>query len=205
MTQASKIALVLSLAFLSLVCSSGPAMNPNDIKKQVEAAEALVKAEWRKIKEPAGPPGQFVGWSPAVSPALPAAWPPDGKGQIHYYAYAYGFRPSLSDAQVVGAPWARVTVDATGRASPRLGILTRKVKEIGIQGVRPLRTDEIPVAKSYDAVEAELYKLSRQTSLANIDTSAIKRYFRHWCDTNGTMAEQIRPLHKAFFDWVGCK
>jgi len=104
----------------------------------------------------------------------------------------------------VGALWARVTVDANGRVAPHLEILTRQIKEIGIQGVRPLRAEEIAVVKSYDAVEAQLYKLSREAARGNIDAPAIQRYFSLWCETSGTVAEQIRPYHKEFFHWLGC-
>jgi hypothetical protein len=181
-------------------------MNPKDLRRQVET---LVKAEWRRVeasKSPAASPEDFVSWSYSISPVIPAAWPPDGKGLLYYYVYAYGLNlRRLADAQLTAAPWGRVKVDVTGRTAPSLEILTKQIEKIGPQGVRPLMAEEVAVFKTEDAVEEELFKLSRQTGFGRTENPAIKRYYRLWCETNGTVVEQIRTRHQPFFKWVGCE
>jgi hypothetical protein len=180
-------------------------MSTKDSKKQVED---LVKAEWKKLSttvEPAKAIDDFVGWSYSISPAIPAVWPPDGKGLLYYYAYAYGLSPRFADAQLIAAPWGRVKVDVTGRAAPSLEILNKQIEEIGPQGVRPLMAEEIAVLDTEDAVEKQLWELSRRTGLGGTADDSVKRYYRLWCQTNGTVAEKIRARHKQFFDWLGCQ
>ncbi len=181
-------------------------MDPQLNQQQVEA---LVKTEWGKIRAtiPASKSfDHYVGWQYAVSPPIPASWPPDGSGLLYFYAFAYGGNPArLADGQFVAAPWARVNVDATGKSAPKLEILRKGIKEVGIQGVRPLTQDQITVLKIQPEFEAQMSRLSRDTALPPAATEALKSYFTLWCVTNGTIAEQLRPLHKDFFNWVGCE
>jgi hypothetical protein len=195
------------VALTTLALVAGGPMEPQESVR--EKVEAMVKEEWKKIEatiEPAASPQDFMGWRYALSPAIPAAWPPDGKGSVYYYAFAYGLNPTrLADAEFVAAPWLRVKVDAIGKSAPQLEILTKKIKEIGIQGVRPLEAEELGVLKQAKQVEEQVYKLTQATSLRSVDSVTVKQHYQLWCSTQGAIAEQLRPQHKKFFDWVGCK
>jgi hypothetical protein len=181
-------------------------MDAQSLRRQVES---LIKAEWTKIdptRAMAKSIDEFKSWSFAVTPPIPAAWPPDGKGVVYYYAYAYGMNPSrLADGEWIAAPWARVKVDATGQAASQLEMLTKGIKEVGIQGVRPLRDEEIKTLDQQAAVEEQIQTISKKTSLRGIDAKPLKQFFQLWCSTNGVIVEQLRSKHPQFFDWVGCK
>ena len=197
---------IWGLALSALFLLSGAAMESQSERQQVEA---LVKAEWGKPRAAIPAPksfDQYVSWQYAISPPVPASWPPDGSGLLYFYAFAYGANPTrLADGQFVAAPWARVRVDATGKSAPKLEILRKDIKGVGIQGVRPLTQDQITVLKTGSECEAQMFKLSQGTSLPIADTEALRSCFTLWCATHGTVVEQLRPLHKDFFNWIGCK
>jgi hypothetical protein len=98
-----------------------------------------------------------------------------------------------------------VKVDATGQAASQLEMLTKGIKEVGIQGVRPLRDEEIKTLDQQAAVEEQIQTISKKTSLRGIDAKPLKQFFQLWCSTNGVIVEQLRSKHPQFFDWVGCK
>lgn len=181
------------------------AMEPQSPRQEVES---IIKVSWANIKSGLPAPrsfNEFVSWDYAIAPAIPAAWPPDGKGVVYYYTFAYGSNPArLVDGQFVAAPWAQVKVDVA-RGAPELEILSKGIKEIGIQGVRPLREEEIKIFNQRAAVEEQIQTLSRKTSLHAIDAKRLKEFFQLWCSTNGVIAEELRRKHPQFFEWVGCK
>ncbi len=180
-------------------------MQPATFRAQVEA---LVQAEWRSVKassrKATASPRDSVSWSYRITPPLPASWPPGGKGQVCYYAFAGGLRPALADAEVVAAPWARVVMDATGRQNPGLEILTPQLQELGIQGVRPLTKEEISIWDSRDAVEQEIYGLSRSVTRPD-GAGRLKEFYCLFLKTHGAVGKAVRSRHREFFDWLGCE
>jgi hypothetical protein len=179
--------------------------------KQVQAkVEELVKAEWEKIPKPLPPgadnPGSasWIGWSYRISPPFPAAWPPDGKGIVYYYAYATGFQPAaLIDAERLGPVWARVKVDATGQEAPRLEVLAKEIKVVGTIGVRPLTQEEIAVYDTGDAVAAQVCEASRKTDPKALDAPSVRKYYCAWSKDSG-VGDDIRKYQPEFFRWLGC-
>ena len=179
--------------------------------KQVQAkVEALVKAEWERIPKPlpsgADNPGSaaWIGWSYRISPPIPAAWPPDGKGVLYYYAYATGFQPAaLIDAERLGPVWARVKVDATGASAPRLEVLAKEINVVGTIGVRPLTQEEITVYDTGDAVVAQVCEVSTKPDAKVLDAPSVRKYYCAWSKDSG-VGKDIRTYHPEFFRWLGC-
>ena len=179
--------------------------------KQVQAkVEALVKAEWERIPKPLPPdadnPGSaaWIGWSYRISPPIPAAWPPDGKGVLYYYAYATGFQPAaLIDAERLGPVWARVKVDATGASAPRLEVLAKEINVVGTIGVRPLTKEEIAVYDIGDPVVAQVYEASRKTDAKALDAPSVRKYYCAWSRDSG-VGHDVRKYQPEFFRWLGC-
>jgi hypothetical protein len=176
--------------------------------------ESLVKQSWIAIqkeqpgvasRDASGQPTGVVGWQYVVSPPFPCEWPPNGQGQICYYAYASGQRFGLVDAEVIAAPWGRVLWDATGKKPPRIEVLGKVLKEAGVQGVRPLLQQEIAVYQTAKVAEAKLLLLSRTSSLKSDAAPTIRRYYCRWSKDNGVAVGQIQPLHPGFFNWLDCK
>jgi hypothetical protein len=178
-------------------------MDPQSRRQEVDS---LVQAEWKKLRDKlprAASPQEFTSWEYQLTPPIPAAWPPDGQGIVYYYAFAYGTRMDLRDAQSFAAPWARITVE--GESAPRLEILEKAIQQVGIQGVRPLREEEARILSQRAVVEGQIHRLTAKTSLAGIDPRPLREYFQFWCSTHGVIAEQLRPRHPQFFAWAGCK
>lgn len=187
-------------------------MNLEQIRSKVDE---LIKAQWGKVEpslasrpdgqpiDPSSPDYKF--WEYRISPAFPAAWPPDGKGLVYYYAYAAARNPSvLMDGEWLGPLWARVKVDATSRAVPQLEILTREIKEVGTIGVRPLTKEEIDICNAADSVTAELYDTLQRADLRRLNAPPIRQYYCAWGRDTG-MGRAIRTYHPEFFKWLGCK
>lgn len=161
------IALALSFQGASLFAATVP-----------EAVVSLVRAEWPKIfpSDSKGPPF----WSHRVSPGFPCSWPVKERGPLCYYAYAAAFDPQLADGERIAAPWARVTVERNN--PPKAELLTKAVKELGIQGVRPLKKGETEILKTDS-----------------------KGFYCLWAGTNGVIAAELRKIHPEFFEWLGCR
>jgi hypothetical protein len=207
MKKSAVILVTVLLIFFGIACRRRPAMDAKQVQGKVEE---LVKAEWEKIAKPLPPgadnPGSpsWIGWSYQISPPFPAAWPPDGKGGLYYYAYATGFQPGgLADGERLGPVWARIKVDVTGQSAPRLEILAKEIKVVGTVGVRPLTQEEIAVYGTGDALAAQVYEASRKTDAKALDAASARKYYCDWAKDSG-VGEDIRRFHSEFFKWLGC-
>jgi hypothetical protein len=201
------ILIAVSLAFCGGNRGRRPPMDAKQIQAQVEE---LVKAEWEKIPKPLPPgadsPGStaWIGWSYRISPPFPAAWPPDGKGVLYYYAYATGFQPAaLADAERLGPVWARVKVDTTGQEALQVEVLAKEINVVGTIGVRPLTKEEIAVYDTGDTVVAQVYEASRRTDAKALDAPSVRKYYCAWSRDSG-VGKDISSYHPEFVKWLGC-
>ena len=144
-----------------------------------------VEAAWAGLGEAAR------GWVPALSPPVPAAWPAAVGGRTRRYAFAYRARPGLADGAEVAAPWAFVEEGVT--------ILTRTLTPLGIQGVRPMRAEEIALAER-DAEVASL--LAGPLDAAG--AALIRAFHCGWAARQGVIARDVLARHPDFAAWLGC-
>jgi hypothetical protein len=167
--------LIFSLLTLAL-SFQGPSLFADAVP---DAVTSLVRAEWQKISssDSKGPPF----WSVRVTPGIPCAWPVKEGGSLCYYAYAAALDPQLADGERTAAPWAKVTADPAQKTPPKLEVLMKEAKEIGIQGVRPLNKEEIGAARDP------------------------KDSFCFWVRNNGVIAGELKKLHRQFFDSLECR
>jgi len=105
----------------------------------------------------------------------------------------------------VAAPWGRVEVDPRGTGGPKFRRLSEKLREIGIQGVRPLTQEETAIFQKEAAAEAYLATLTSLTDKNEKDVRMLRQYFCTWCQFNGHIVREICPAHEEFFLWLGCK
>lgn len=175
--------------------------------------EALVRQSWEAIQKaqpgaevepPSEPPKRVVSWNCIITPPFPCKWPPNGEGEVCYYAYATGRRVGLLDAEVVTAPWGRVLLDATRKKPPKMEILTRELSEAGIQGARPLIPQEVAIYRTAEVIETAIQDLSKTTQPKTAGIAPIKRYYCQWSKDNGVVSDQVRTLHMGFFLWLEC-
>lgn len=155
------------------------------------------------VEESAKAVTKGTSWRPRVSPPFPVAWPPAGGGGVDYYAYAFSFDPRLADGEHVGAPWARVRVEGR-RGEPRLEVLTKRIEDRGIQGVRPLSQQEAAVLRETDALEEKLLSILVSRQRWPIVADDVREYYCLWVSVNA-VAKDIRPRHEAFFTWLDCR
>lgn len=150
--------------------------------------------------------GSDMVWSLALTPALPAAWPPAPGGQTPWIRYAYArgrkFPPEgLADAERISAPWLRIEMLA-GRPEARFVLLATGLQPVSIQGVRPLRKEEADVlfrSQEYDVPPASL---PQSFSPDDPRLAPLRAYYRLWLQTNGAVAELIKANHVKFFEWI---
>ena len=171
----------------------------------------LLDAQWKNVKpivpiRPGEDPGLGVFWEYRISPPFPSHWPPDGSLKLIYYIYAAGLSPrALVDGEYVAAPWGRVEVDPRGTGGPKFRHLSEKLREIGIQGVRPLTQEEAAIFQKKAAAEAYLATLTSLTDKIEKDVRMLRQYFCTWWQFNSHIVKEIRPAHEQFFLWLGCK
>ena len=157
-----------------------PALAPLPVRAQ---RMPEVEAAWAGLGE------AVRGWMPALSPPLPSSWPPDGR--VRRYAFAYRPRPGLADGAEVAAPWAIVEREVT--------VLDRTLTPLGIQGVRPLRAEEIALAER-DAEVAAL--LAGPPDAAG--AALVRAFHCGWAGRQGVIARDILARHPDFAAWLGC-
>ncbi len=164
-------------------------------------------AEWQKLIEKSDQPQTLPGvmWSYCLTPPLPSDWPPTPDLRLIYYAFAYGRDfGRLMDAVRVAAPWARVEKYLSESLLPKTELIADAIREIGIQGVRPISRDEVVVSDSGAPIESLLARLSGSLD-ENLTTRSVKEYYRFWQANNGVVAGEIQPRHGEFFRWVAGK
>jgi hypothetical protein len=155
------------------------------------ALRAAVSQAWAQLAAGGG-------WTPHLSPPLPAVWPPDGQGALVAYAYASRRRDGLGDGEETAGAWGRVVMDKGLPVVKDRGAL----RPLGIQGVRPLRQGELAIARSEAAAIAALEALVRGKTLE--DAPTVRRYYCFWQSTNGVIAGDLQARHTAFFRWLDC-
>lgn len=172
-----------------------------------DSVRPLLDAEWEKLNanpiSPSMEPPRRL-WAYEISPPFPSLWPPTRDLTLYYYVYAEGhdFSGGLADGVYIASPWGRIEVDSKGRAAPKFQLLSTKIEEIGIQGVRPLTEEEVSIYESGETIEAYLSSLTSLPHKKDKPVSDLRRYYSAWCRDFG-IAREIRPLHKAFFGWLG--
>jgi hypothetical protein len=142
----------------------------------------------------------FTGWSYRLTPPLPEAWPPDGLPTLLAYAYPCGFSPQLRDAERVGAPWARVEREKDSWL--RWTLLCEEIREMGIQGVWPLRAEELAVLQGSSSAPAALGAMTQIHQDGGPIADLVRAFYGHWLRCNGVIARHLQEQHRDFFDWV---
>ena len=180
-----------------------------EVSSMNHSFKPLLDAEWKKTRsgffwpffKPAG-----VSWDYYVSPPFPAQWPPDADHRFFYYIYAMGHNPqNLSDGSYISAPWGRIEEVRPGNIPPKFIRLSKKLIEIGIQGVHPISHEEALTYEKREAAETYLGTLSLIPNENDKGAQLLREYFCTWCRHNGVIAEEIRKLHKPFFLWLGAR
>ena len=203
--------IMLSALSLFLMLIGGQATGGEARLAMTSNFKTLVDVQWKKIEpavsiRPGEDPALGVFWRYRISPPFPSRWPPDGSLQLIYYAYAAGLSPRrLVDGEYVAAPWGRVEVDPRGSGEPKFRRLSEKLREIGIQGVRPLTPEEMAIFQKEASAEAYLATVTSLTDTNEKDLRMLRDYFCMWCQFNGHIVREIRPAHEKFFRWLGCK
>jgi hypothetical protein len=95
-------------------------------------------------------------------------------------------------------------VDTEGKRDPKFKLLAGTIREIGIQGVRPLTQKETTIYKRKEAVQAFLGSLAGMPDETAMGVKEIRTYYCTWFGLNGVIAGEIRPCHENFFNWLGC-
>lgn len=186
-----------ALTSVALACAvlAAPAAGAPSRKKM----EKVLGPHWEKTVKTGGLNGF------ALTPPLPAAWPPNGDGILAYYAYAYGLGTHLSDGEYNSAPWGRLLVKTKGSAKPEFERLANEVKELGTQGVRPLTQEETEIRATEDLAYKSLRSLARGKSAPKGPDRVLQAYYCLWLGTHGVVAGSLEEKLGAFFKWLDCE
>ena len=197
----------------SYLCLGGSCLaEPVGINLKQEAM-TMVAAEWATLKTtdaffkstPAGHTMPLI-WELAATPAFPDSWPPRSKATLVFYMYGRARDPeTLKDGEHILSPWREVTWNAKSPKVMGDNALKAPLKNIGIQGVRPIETSEIPQLTDAAAQE-ELVKVLSQKSAKPAPPSAnLKAYYCFWLKSNGTILSSIiSQRQKGFLAWLHC-
>lgn len=145
------------------------------------------------------PTGPVNTWTARVTPPTCVHWPPNGDGQVCYYAYGARVQMGLFDGEVNSAPFARLVVD---RQSDRARVeMMGALTELGIQGVRPARPEELEAWKTRADSDTLVLAMSLQHGVPTLP-DAVRRFYGVWIRCNGRIAQDVAIRHPAFFDWL---
>jgi hypothetical protein len=176
----------------------------------IDSMKPLLDSEWEKLEAGINregrtgeePPEPY--WMYSICPAVPSDWPPSPELFLIYYVYALGHAPrSLADGVYVAAPWASIEADTKRKRDLKFNRLSTKIREIGIQGERPLSRKETVVYNKKESVEAFLGNLTSMPDKTKMGVKELKEYYGTWFKLNDVIAEEIRAHHHEFFNWLG--
>lgn len=141
-----------------------------------------------------------------VAPPVPSAWPPPGPTPLLFHVYTAVFDPALADGERIQSTWAIATLEP-GTSEPSLRTLRKPTRELGIQGVRPLKPGEQAAlsAASRDRAEAALARLAAEGRSAGPGAEDVRAYYCAWLSVNGVIAGELRGASGGFFDWLACR
>jgi hypothetical protein len=181
-----------ALVVLAFLAAAGPPAE-RTVRERVEA----------RVAEIAGgilPPMA----SARVAPPVPARWPPQGPTALVFHVYAAVFDPGLRDAERVLTSWALATLEP-GAVEASLRTLRKPSRELGVQGVRPLRPEERQALATRDAAEGALAQMASEGRAEGAEAAEVRRYYCAWLSANGVFAGELRGASPEFFDWLGCQ
>jgi len=133
---------------------------------------------------------------------FPDPWPPRQGAVLVYYIHAVALAPHLRDAEVQAEPWAKVTLSKNGSKVEPLDV---EHKELGTQGVRPLRKDEIEILKYGPEVWGFLSELNALPSDSDALSAKTRAYYCLSLRINPGLGVIYASRQAAFVDWLGCK
>ncbi len=107
------------------------------------------------------------------------------------------------DGVRVAAPWARIEKPIYDLESANITFIADEIKPIGIQGVRPISTDEMN--RVTIPIESELIAFAQFPNLNADAETLIRDFYREWLRDNGVFAQAIRTWHSEFFQWLDKK
>lgn len=175
-------------------------------EQSVESIKPILEENWKelvRIVPPFHPPMQTEMWNYRITIPFPQSWPPRPENALVYYAFPSGKDfGRLVDAELVGAPWARITMHAG--LPLQVELVEKKIIKVGIQGVRPLRQEEKEVYDLEGTVKAYISELKAPPDESDPGAKQLRRFYCTWISHNGVLAEQILRDHEAFFDWLAC-
>jgi len=157
----------------------------------------MIDQLWQSIQKP-DTPIQF--WDKSTTPLFPFGWlPVPGMVWVSYvYATGRDFR-KLADGEYIAKPWAKLEY-RLGKSEPELISLSNKLEHVAIQGVRPLKLDEVEIYRQYPEILEKI--LSNDFAVVASLPDLIRNYYRLWRNCNGVIASQVKPYHSDFFKWV---
>jgi hypothetical protein len=172
---------------------------PPDAAEILAKATALAEQQWKEslALKPGNPAdASFIGWETRLTAPFPMAWP-SVEQTFAFYAVARGMNPGvLRDGEYVGPTWARITCSAQG-LKLELTLLDTRLESRGVQGVRPLRREEM-----------EILKLKPLDALLGARTAATDAQLKaYYClqRSLGNIPPEAVTAHAAFFTWLDCK
>lgn len=170
-----------------------------------QAIRDQIEALWARIKPALEPQaGREVMWDYQITPLFPLQWPPGEDRRFRQYLFAYGFAPTLLDGRYVAAPWAQIDRGPQEGTEPALSRVPTQLRQLGIQGVWPLATDEHTVYQQQAEVEEYLRSLTTMPAKRARQAAALRRFYCQWLRFNGVIGNHIRHHHEPFFAWLAC-
>ncbi|WNG20060.1 hypothetical protein [Cystobacter fuscus] len=173
--------------------------SPPDTAEVMATVRAVAEQKWKESLAPrnANPAdATFIGWRTYVSDPFPLTWP-SVEGTLVFYAFARGMNPGvLRDGEFVGPTWARMTYSAQDKTT-ELTLLDVRLESRGVQGVRPLRQEELEILK-LKPLEA---------LLGSRKAAADQKLKSYYClqRSLGNIPSEAVTAHAAFFNWLDCR
>ncbi len=140
-------------------------------------------------------------WDLRTSLPVPTVWPLTPGPTLVTYAAALGDSDSPTLFEYTGL-LARVVHDPTERLSPTYERLATTIEALSFTATQPISSATIEAIQKVPGTDAIYLALASGDPKPELETwlRARWRFFEH---THGWLAEQLVPLHGAFFAWLG--
>jgi len=171
--------------------------SPYDVKYQPAEVSVRLTQMWNEVKK-----DDSLQWEPAYTPLFPTEWPPLPRTLWVSYAYATAHNQDVTDAVVVGAPWAIVEYSAGSTPTAKIVPLGNRVEEVGLQGVAPLQEGDSNDLSKQGATFNYSLSLVGEPDDSSDEVADMRAFYNAWLRHNGTITSLVRESHLEFLDWV---
>jgi len=139
--------------------------------------------------------------TPNLTPAFPAAWPPDGRARAVYFAYAFAPQPTSQDLVLIYSPHTRLELDLL--AGPGAPVAQTHLETRELKPLEPSDPDSPEGRTTLERAERELFgAIAGKSMPAAPAAEVIRAGYRAWFSRRQALRGEMERLLPDFVGWL---